>query len=88
MSGDRPRVLRLVTRLNVGGPARQALMLTRDLAPRFDTVLAAGRPADVEGELTDEAVALVDKQAAKRIGLRFRPTRTVRWDHGKLGGAY
>ena len=28
------------------------------------------------------------KQAQKRIGLRFVPTRTVSWDHRKLGGTY
>lgn len=28
------------------------------------------------------------RQAAKRVGLRFRPTRVVSWDHRKLGGAY
>ena len=44
-------VLRLVTRLNIGGPARQALMLTRTLRDEFPTVLAAGSPADEEGEL-------------------------------------
>jgi PPOX class probable F420-dependent enzyme len=27
-------------------------------------------------------------QAAKRVGLRFHPTRTVTWDHRKLGGTY
>ncbi len=27
-------------------------------------------------------------QAAKRVGLRFVPTRTVTWDHRKLGGTY
>jgi len=27
-------------------------------------------------------------QAPKRVGLRFRPTRTVSWDHRKLGGKY
>jgi PPOX class probable F420-dependent enzyme len=27
-------------------------------------------------------------QAPKRIGLRFRPTRVVSWDHRKLGGTY
>ena len=26
------------------------------------------------------------KQAPKRVGLRFLPTRTVTWDHRKLGG--
>lgn len=58
MNGPRPRVVRLITRLNVGGPARQALLLTRDLAPRFDTVLAAGRPTEAEGEMQDEAVTV------------------------------
>jgi PPOX class probable F420-dependent enzyme len=28
------------------------------------------------------------RQARKRVGLRFVPTRTVSWDHRKLGGAY
>ncbi len=31
---------------------------------------------------------MVAKQAQKRVGLRFVPTRTVTWDHGKLGGIY
>lgn len=30
----------------------------------------------------------VAKQAAKRVAVRFRPTRTVTWDHRKLGGVY
>ena len=37
----------------------------------------------------DESVtAMVEKQAPKRVGLRFTPTRVVSWDHSKLGGAY
>jgi PPOX class probable F420-dependent enzyme len=28
------------------------------------------------------------KRGAKRVGLRFRPTRTVTWDHRKLGVTY
>lgn len=31
---------------------------------------------------------MIAAQAQKRIGLRFRPTRTVTWDHRKLGGVY
>ena len=27
-------------------------------------------------------------QAPKRVGLRFRPSRVVSWDHRKLGGGY
>jgi PPOX class probable F420-dependent enzyme len=40
------------------------------------------------GELNDEVEALVEKQAPKRVGLRFTPTRVVSWDHSKLGGSY
>jgi PPOX class probable F420-dependent enzyme len=35
-----------------------------------------------------EIRAFVEKQAAKRVGLRFSPTHVVSWDHRKLGGAY
>ena len=37
------------------------------------------------GDAVDE---MIEKQASKRIGLRFKPTRTVSWDHRKLGGTY
>jgi glycosyltransferase involved in cell wall biosynthesis len=52
------RVVRLVTRLNIGGPARQALMLTRELGDEFPTVLAAGRPSPTEGEMSDPEVTV------------------------------
>ena len=35
-----------------------------------------------------EVRAMIEKQAPKRVGLRFLPTRVVSWDHRKLGGAY
>ena len=31
---------------------------------------------------------MVAQQAPKRVGLVFTPTRTVSWDHRKLGGTY
>jgi PPOX class probable F420-dependent enzyme len=40
------------------------------------------------GDLAPEAAEMVERQAAKRIGMRFNPTRTVSWDHRKLGGTY
>ena len=40
------------------------------------------------GELPAEVREMVRKQAQKRVGLTFRPTRVVTWDHSKLGGAY
>lgn len=65
-----PRVLRLITRLNIGGPARQALLLTRAMADDFPTVLAAGRAPSLEGELADEDVAVT------RVSL-VRPIRPL-----------
>jgi hypothetical protein len=41
-----------------------------------------------DGGLPDEVRDMVQTQAQKRIGLRFVPTRTVSWDHSKLGGTY
>jgi PPOX class probable F420-dependent enzyme len=38
--------------------------------------------------VSDEARAGVLKQAPKRVGMRFTPTRVVSWDHRKLGGRY
>ena len=30
----------------------------------------------------------VDRQAPKRVAMKFHPTRIVTWDHRKLGGRY
>jgi PPOX class probable F420-dependent enzyme len=40
--------------------------------------------ADAPPELREFVAA----QARKRVALRFRPTRTVSWDHRKLAGTY
>ena len=53
------RVVRVITRLNIGGPARQALTLTRELRREFPTTLITGTAPPEEGELTDPEVALV-----------------------------
>jgi PPOX class probable F420-dependent enzyme len=39
-------------------------------------------------ELAPEVAQMIEKQAPKRIGLRFTPTRIVSWDHRKLAGTY
>ncbi len=49
-------MLLLLTRLNIGGPAGQALLLAKGLTPDFEALLAAGTPAAEEGELTDPEV--------------------------------
>ena len=46
------RVLRLITRLNVGGPTRHVALLTRGLrAHGFETLLAAGATAESEASM-------------------------------------
>ena len=47
----------------------------------------AARYADAGGPTgpTGYTEAAVAKQAPKRVGLRFHPTRIVTWDHRKLG---
>ena len=40
------------------------------------------------GDLNDDVRAMVAEQAQKRVGLTFVPTRTVSWDHRKLGDVY
>jgi PPOX class probable F420-dependent enzyme len=45
-------------------------------------------PPPAGGGLPSEVRDMVEQQAPKRVGLRFRPTRIVSWDHRKLGGTY
>ncbi|MER7082739.1 PPOX class probable F420-dependent enzyme [Saccharopolyspora kobensis] len=51
------------------------------LAVRYGTA----SPLDFSDE---QARAALRAKAAKRVGLRFTPTRTISWDHRRLGGAY
>jgi PPOX class probable F420-dependent enzyme len=39
-------------------------------------------------EINPDIEEMVRAQAQKRVGLTFRPTRIVSWDHTKLGGTY
>jgi hypothetical protein len=39
-------------------------------------------------ELPAEVGAMIERQAAKRVGLEFVERRRASWDHRKLGGAY
>lgn len=43
-----PKVLRIINRLNLGGPTFNAALLTRHLAPQFETLLLAGTKEDSE----------------------------------------
>jgi PPOX class probable F420-dependent enzyme len=40
------------------------------------------------GDLDDDVRAMVEKQAAKRVAMRFVERERATWDHRKLGGVY
>ncbi|MBU4487487.1 MAG: glycosyltransferase, partial [Candidatus Omnitrophica bacterium] len=47
------KVLRIITRLNIGGPARQAVLLNSELAKEnFDCVLITGSLSEAEGDMS------------------------------------
>lgn len=49
---ERIKICRIVTRLNIGGPARQAVFLSRALnGDRYDTCLVTGVPEAGEGDM-------------------------------------
>jgi PPOX class probable F420-dependent enzyme len=59
--------------------------LTREIDRVADVGMAL---ADRYGGGSEEMKEAFRKQAEKRVGLRFKPSRVVSWDHRKLGGTY
>ncbi len=56
--GERIRVMRIIGRLNIGGPAIHVVNLNGGLDPdRYDSLLATGREGAREGSMTDFAAA-------------------------------
>jgi glycosyltransferase involved in cell wall biosynthesis len=74
-SPRRPKVLRAIARLNVGGPARHAVILEHGLRERgFETLLVHGTPTSDEGSLEE----LIERRAVRAIrvpglGRRVKP---------------
>ncbi len=52
---DPPKLARVITRLNIGGPARHVSILTARCGPEFAGVLLAGDPEGREGSMAGEA---------------------------------
>src|SRR5438874_3480843 len=68
----KPKVVRIIGRLNVGGPARQACFLHQALRNKFDTVLIAGRLDEHEGDMS---YLLASEEGVQRILSMSRPVR-------------
>lgn len=82
------RIARVITRLNIGGPARHVDILCTDLSSRFSTVLYTGRTGTGEGEMTSahhrveivpglarEVTPIGDAQALWHLIRAFQGTR-------------
>jgi glycosyltransferase involved in cell wall biosynthesis len=69
------KVVRLIARLNIGGPAIHTVLLSRDLDPeRFETVLIAGVEASGEGSMRDWALEQgVNPILIPELGREIRP---------------
>src|SRR3954470_8655841 len=73
MSSQPPlKVVRIIGRLNVGGPARQACLLHERLRPEFKTVLVTGRPDSGE---KDMSYLLSSNEGVHSIFSMSRPVR-------------
>ncbi|HUP71170.1 MAG TPA: glycosyltransferase [Acidimicrobiales bacterium] len=92
----RLRVLRVIARLNVGGPALHVSLLTSRLDPaRFESLLAAGTPGEREGDLLalrpDIAATLGGRLVPiPGLGRDVRPTSDARalWALWRLVGEF
>jgi nitroimidazol reductase NimA-like FMN-containing flavoprotein (pyridoxamine 5'-phosphate oxidase superfamily) len=70
------------------------VIIHRDIelvAPLGEEILlrnSVARGVQPPSRLPEEARAMVNQQAAKRVGLLFVESRCTSWDHRKLGGVY
>ena len=73
------RVARVITRLNVGGPGRHAILLTAGMdRARFDTTLITGVVGKDEGDLSELARARgISPLVIPELGRPIRPTRDL-----------
>jgi len=71
-SRSKPKVIRIIGRLNVGGPARQACFLHEALRDNFETVLIVGRLDENEGDMS---YLLASEDGVRRIRSMSRPVR-------------
>jgi glycosyltransferase involved in cell wall biosynthesis len=66
------KVVRIISRLNVGGPARQACFLHQALRHHFETILITGRLDDHEGDMS---YLLKSEDGVRWIRSMSRPVR-------------
>src|SRR3954452_18080669 len=77
---EKLRVLRAITRLNIGGPAIHAILLTRGLQnERFSSVLVTGLEGPHEGSMRDLAARHgVEPRVLRELGREVSPVNDLR----------
>lgn len=77
---EKLRVLRAITRLNIGGPAIHAILLTRGLQnERFSSVLVTGLEGPHEGSMRDLATKHgVEPRVLRELGREVSPLNDLR----------
>src|ERR1043165_5469216 len=77
---EKLRVLRAITRLNIGGPAIHAILLTRGLQnERFSSVLVTGLEGPHEGSMRDLATSHgVRPRVLRELGREVSPLNDLR----------
>jgi glycosyltransferase involved in cell wall biosynthesis len=74
----RARVVRVITRLNVGGPAIHAMLLTERLDPaRYESYLVAGTPGRSEGDMTSLRGTDVSPTYIRSLAREISPLRDI-----------
>lgn len=72
------RIVRIVTRLNIGGPAHHVTVLASGLDRRaFQTLMVVGQPAPEEGDLTAAARRVGHVVTIPELGRSMRPWQDV-----------
>jgi len=78
-ASDRVRVLRVITRLNIGGPAIQAAAMPAALAPLgFDTTLVHGRLSPGEGDMSYLVPPGTPTVFIRSLGREIQPLKDLR----------
>ncbi len=76
MPTEKPRVLHVIARFNIGGTARYLDNLLPGLAEHFETLLAVGH---VQGhEIEDSRLEKIDFERIEYLGRRIDPMRDFR----------
>src|SRR3989338_6634799 len=72
------KIVRVIARLNIGGPARQVIELAKRFPPeRFSTVVVTGTPSPREGDLTCQLPAQTLHVAIPELGRTLHPVHDL-----------